>query len=212
MEKKIQIMIADDHPLFVEGLKMILNSNDLLQISGIANDGKQLLYLLTQNPDIDLILLDVNMPHLNGLDTIKYIKQSFGASKVLMLSAYNDEKVVSQAKQAGADGYILKNSSKDELMNAIMDVVNGKNHFDLQNEPNQEDAFKKMDLFLRKYNLTKREKEILLYLKQTYTNQQIADTLHLSIYTVETHRKNIMQKLQLNSPAALVKFLVEFNI
>lgn len=205
-------MIADDHPLFVEGLKMILNSNDLLQISGIANDGKQLLYLLTQNPDIDLILLDVNMPHLNGLDTIKYIKQSFGASKVLMLSAYNDEKVVSQAKQAGADGYILKNSSKDELMNAIMDVVNGKNHFDLQNEPNQEDAFKKMDLFLRKYNLTKREKEILLYLKQTYTNQQIADTLHLSIYTVETHRKNIMQKLQLNSPAALVKFLVEFNI
>lgn len=205
-------MIADDHPLFVEGLKMILNSNDLLQISGIANDGKQLLYLLTQQPNIDLILLDVNMPNLNGLDTIKYIKQSFGASKVLMLSAYSDEKVVAQAKQAGADGYILKNSSKEELMKAIMDVVNGKLHFDLQKEPNQEDAFKKMDLFLRKYNLTKREKEILLYLKQTYTNQQIADTLHLSIYTVETHRKNIMQKLQLNSPAALVKFLVEFNI
>ncbi|OYY07575.1 MAG: hypothetical protein B7Y66_12445, partial [Sphingobacteriia bacterium 35-36-14] len=137
---------------------------------------------------------------------------SFGSSKVLMLSAYSDEKVVEQAKKAGADGYILKNSSKDELMKAIMDVVSGKTHFDLQNEPNQEDAFKKMDIFLRKYNLTKREKEILLYLKQTYTNQQIADTLHLSIYTVETHRKNIMQKLQLSSPAALVKFLVEFNI
>jgi DNA-binding NarL/FixJ family response regulator len=129
-----------------------------------------------------------------------------------MLSAYSDEKVVEQAKQAGADGYILKNSSKEELIKGIMDVVNGKPHFDLQNEPNHEDAFKKMDIFLRKYNLTKREKEILLYLKQTFTNQQIADTLHLSIYTVETHRKNIMQKLQLNSPAALVKFLVEFNI
>ena len=212
MEKRIQIMIADDHPLFVEGLKMILSSNDLLQIAGIANDGKQLLYLLTQQPNIDLILLDVNMPNLNGLDTIKYIKQSFGASKVLMLSAYSDEKVVEQAKTAGADGYILKNSSKDELLRAIMDVVNGKTHFDIQNEPNQDEAFKKMDIFLRQYNLTKREKEILLYLKQTYTNQQIADTLHLSIYTVETHRKNIMQKLQLNSPAALVKFLVEFNI
>jgi two-component system, NarL family, nitrate/nitrite response regulator NarL len=212
MEKRIQIMIADDHPLFVEGLKMILSSNDLLQIAGIANDGKQLLYLLTQQSNIDLILLDVNMPNLNGLDTIKYIKQSFGASKVLMLSAYSDEKVVEQAKTAGADGYILKNSSKDELMKAIMDVVNGNTHFDIQNEPNQDEAFKKMDIFLRKYNLTKREKEILLYLKQTYTNQQIADTLHLSIYTVETHRKNIMQKLQLNSPASLVKFLVEFNI
>jgi DNA-binding NarL/FixJ family response regulator len=97
-------------------------------------------------------------------------------------------------------------------MKAIVDVVDGKTHFDLQNEPNQDDAFKKMDIFLRKYNLTKREKEILLYLKQTYTNQQIADKLFLSVYTVETHRKNIMQKLQLSSPAALVKFLVEFNI
>jgi DNA-binding NarL/FixJ family response regulator len=128
-----------------------------------------------------------------------------------MISAYSDEKVVDQAKKAGADGYILKNSSKDELMKAIIDVVSGNTHFDLQNEPNQDDAFKKMDIFLRKYNLTKREKEILLYLKQTYTNQQIADKLFLSVYTVETHRKNIMQKLQLSSPAALVKFLVEFN-
>ncbi|MFX8840799.1 LuxR C-terminal-related transcriptional regulator, partial [Acinetobacter baumannii] len=75
-----------------------------------------------------------------------------------------------------------------------------------------DDAFKKLDAFLRKYDLTKREKEILLYLKQTYTNQQIAEKLHLSIYTVETHRKNIMQKLKLNSPAALVKFMIEFNL
>ncbi|TAG11095.1 MAG: DNA-binding response regulator [Sphingobacteriia bacterium] len=212
MENKIQIMIADDHPLFVEGLKMILSGNDRFVIAGIANDGKQLLYLLTQNSDIDLILLDVNMPNLNGLDTIKYIKQSFGAVKVLMLSAYSDAKVVEQAKQAGAQGYVLKSSSKDELSNAIINVVEGNTIFHVHQEIDQEDAFKKMDIFLRKYELTKREKEILLYLKQTFTNQQIADKLHLSIYTVETHRKNIMQKLQLNSPAALVKFMIEFNV
>ncbi|TAG29567.1 MAG: DNA-binding response regulator, partial [Sphingobacteriia bacterium] len=190
MENKIQIMIADDHPLFVEGLKMILSGNDRFVIAGIANDGKQLLYLLTQNSDIDLILLDVNMPNLNGLDTIKYIKQSFGAVKVLMLSAYSDAKVVEQAKQAGAQGYVLKSSSKDELSNAIINVVEGNTIFHVHQEIDQEDAFKKMDIFLRKYELTKREKEILLYLKQTFTNQQIADKLHLSIYTVETHRKN----------------------
>ena len=74
------------------------------------------------------------------------------------------------------------------------------------------DAFKKLDTFLHKFNLTKRELEIVYYLKQTYTNQQIAEKLHLSIYTVETHRKNIMHKLQLNSPAALVKFMIEFNV
>ena len=87
-------MIADDHPLFVEGLKMILSSDPLINISGIANDGKQLLYLLTQQPETDLILLDVNMPNLNGLDTIKYIKQSFVKVKILMLSGYNDIKLI----------------------------------------------------------------------------------------------------------------------
>lgn len=212
MSGKINLMIADDHPLFVEGLKMLLGGDEKFNISGIANDGKQLLYLLTQQVPTDLILLDVNMPNLNGLETIKYIKQSFGSVKVLMLSAYSDIKVVEEAKAAGADGYILKSSSKEELHNAIMEVYAGKSFFSVHKEINYDDAFKKLDAFLRKYDLTKREKEILLYLKQTFTNQQIAEKLHLSIYTVETHRKNIMQKLKLNSPAALVKFMIEFNL
>jgi len=212
MSQQINLMIADDHPLFVEGLKMILSSEPQFTINGIANDGKQLLYLLTQQPQTDLILLDVNMPHLNGLDTIKYIKQSFGSVKVLMLSAYSDQKLVEEARVAGADGYILKNSNREALVGAIKRVNGGQQVFEVEPANDQEELFRKMDVFLRKYDLTKREKEILYYLKQTLTNQQIAEKLHLSIYTVETHRKNIMQKLQLNSPAALVKFMIEFNI
>ncbi|MBH2005314.1 MAG: response regulator transcription factor [Sphingobacteriia bacterium] len=212
MSQQINLMIADDHPLFVEGLKMILSSESQFAINGIANDGKQLLYLLTQQPQTSLILLDVNMPHLNGLDTIKYIKQSFGSVKVLMLSAYSDHKLVEEARVAGADGYILKNSSREALIGAIKRVCDGQQVFEVEPANDQEELFRKMDVFLRKYDLTKREKEILYYLKQTLTNQQIAEKLHLSIYTVETHRKNIMQKLQLNSPAALVKFMIEFNI
>lgn len=212
MSQQINLMIADDHPLFVEGLKMILSSEPQFIINGIANDGKQLLYLLTRQPQTDLILLDVNMPHLNGLDTIKYIKQSFGSVKVLMLSAYSDNKLVEEARVAGADGYILKNSSREALVGAIKRVYDGQQVFEVEHVNDQEELFRKMDVFLRKYDLTKREKEILFYLKQTLTNQQIAEKLHLSIYTVETHRKNIMQKLQLNSPAALVKFMIEFNI
>lgn len=212
MSQQINLMIADDHPLFVEGLKMILSSEPQFIINGIANDGKQLLYLLTRQPQTDLILLDVNMPHLNGLDTIKYIKQSFGSVKVLMLSAYSDNKLVEEARVAGADGYILKNSSREALVGAIKRVYDGQQVFEVEPANDQEELFRKMDVFLRKYDLTKREKEILFYLKQTLTNQQIAEKLHLSIYTVETHRKNIMQKLQLNSPAALVKFMIEFNI
>ncbi|HJV19611.1 MAG TPA: response regulator transcription factor [Sediminibacterium sp.] len=212
MSQQINLMIADDHPLFVEGLKMILSSESQFAINGIANDGKQLLYLLTQQPQTSLILLDVNMPHLNGLDTIKYIKQSFGSVKVLMLSAYSDHKLVNEARAAGADGYILKNSNREALVGAIKRVCEGQQVFEVEPANDQEELFRKMDVFLRKYDLTKREKEILYYLKQTLTNQQIAEKLHLSIYTVETHRKNIMQKLQLNSPAALVKFMIEFNI
>lgn len=212
MADKIDLMIADDHPLFVDGLKLILGNSEAFNIVGIANDGKQLLYLLTQNTKTDVILLDVNMPNLNGLDTIKYLKQSFPEVRILMLTAYNDHKLIEEARRMGADGYILKNSSKADLTDAIQKVAAGEPVFQSQKELPLDDAFKKMDVFLRKYNLTKREKEILLYLKQTYTNQQIADHLHLSIYTVETHRKNIMQKLQLNSPAALVKFMIEFNV
>jgi DNA-binding NarL/FixJ family response regulator len=212
MSQAINIIIADDHPLFVEGLKMILASDVIFKITGIAQDGKQLLYLLTQQPETDLILLDVNMPNLNGLDTIKYIKQSSGSVKVLILSAYSDAKLIKEARTAGADGYIFKNSSRDELSGAIKKVFAGEAVFIEAKEIDQEDAFNKMDVFLRKYNLTKREKEILFYLRETHTNQQIADKLHLSIYTVETHRKNIMQKLQLSSPAALVKFMIEFNV
>ena len=212
MSQAINIIIADDHPLFVEGLKMILASDVIFKITGIAQDGKQLLYLLTQQPETDLILLDVNMPNLNGLDTIKYIKQSSGSVKVRILSAYSDAKLIKEARTAGADGYIFKNSSRDELSGAIKKVFAGEAVFIEAKEIDQEDAFNKMDVFLRKYNLTKREKEILFYLRETHTNQQIADKLHLSIYTVETHRKNIMQKLQLSSPAALVKFMIEFNV
>lgn len=214
MAQGINLLIADDHPLFLEGIKMLLSKEADLNITGIANDGKELLQLLNQLPDINLILLDVNMPNLNGLDTIKHIKDSFKAVRILMLSAYSDAKLIEEAKLAGADGYILKNSNRETLTGAIRSISQGEKIFEAPQVEIAVDNFinSQVDISLRKYNLTKREKEILIYIRQTYTNQQIADKLHLSIYTVETHRKNIMQKLQLSSPAALVKFLIESGI
>lgn len=206
----IKIIIADDHTLFISGLQLLLNDQDWIEVIDIANDGKELLDMLPKaHPD--LILLDINMPVLNGLDTARYIKQTYPFIKLIMLSTYNEEHLIDKAKQTGVNGYLLKNSSKDELLQTISMVMNNQTSFPYL-QPKEENIFDKQDNFLKQFNLTKRETEIILLLKNNFTNQQIADKLFLSIYTVETHRKNIMQKLGLKSPAALMKFIIENNL
>ena len=206
----IKIIIADDHTLFINGLQLLLHDQDWIEVIDIAHDGKELLNILPKTQP-DLILLDINMPVLNGLDTARYIKQSFPFIKLIMLSTYNEEHLIDKAKQTGVNGYLLKNSSKDELLQTIRLVMNNQTSFPYL-QPKEENIFDKQDNFLKQFNLTKRETEIILLLKDNFTNQQIADKLFLSIYTVETHRKNIMQKLGLKSPAALMKFIIENNL
>lgn len=203
----VKIIIADDHTLFINGLRLLLKEEPRIEVIDVANDGKELLDVLTTTTP-DLILLDINMPVLNGLDAAKYIKRSYPAIKLIILSTYNEDHLVDKAKQVGVNGYLLKNSSKEELLQTIYLVMNYQSAFPYR-EPKKENLFDREDSFLKPFNLTKREMEIVLLLKNNLTNQQIADQLFLSIYTVDTHRKNIMQKLGLKSPAALMKFIIE---
>lgn len=210
MQQKIQIAIADDHNLFIDGLTMLLKDEPAFEIICIANEGKELMELLHKyTPDI--ILLDINMPGMNGLDTVRMIKRHYPQLKVIMLSTYNEEHIIEKTKGDGADGYILKNANKDELVFSINKVHNGEKCF-----PEKMIAIRNTidndDRFLSRFGLTKREEELLQWLRAGNTNQQIADKLHLSIYTVETHRKNIMRKLKLKTPVELMKFLIENNI
>lgn len=207
---KIKIIIADDHTLFINGLILLLKEEPWIEVIDVANDGKELLGILTKTIP-DLILLDINMPVLNGLDTARYIKQTHSFIKIIILSTYNEDHLVEKAKQAGVNGYLLKNTSKEDLLQTIKLVMNNQSAFPYL-EPKKENNFDKEDSFLKQFNLTKREMEIIQLLKKDQTNQQIADQLFLSIYTVETHRKNIMQKLGLKSPSALVKFIIEKNL
>jgi DNA-binding NarL/FixJ family response regulator len=206
MNSTIKIIIADDHLLFIDGLVSLLKEEPGISIENIANDGKELLYLLEkQQPDV--ALLDINMPGMNGLDTLRYIKQSWPLINVIMLSTYNEPHLIEKAKQNGANGYLLKNCNKEELLQTIRLVFNGQTSFPYQKPAKQ--ALDENDHFFRQFSLSKREIEIIHLIKEQFTNQQIADKLFLSIYTVETHRKNIMQKLQLKSPASLMKFILE---
>ena len=204
----INLVIADDHTLFVDGLCSLLKDEEDMHIADIANDGKELLSIL-QSVQPDIVLLDINMPGLNGLDAAKYIKQSYPLLKIIMLSTYNDEHLVDKSKNLGANGYLLKTTNKEELLQTIRLVWAGQACFPYR-LPKTVNEFDN-DGFLKQFNLTKRELEILKLIKKEYTNQQIADALFLSVYTVETHRKNIMQKLNLRSPLALHKFLAEHD-
>lgn len=210
MQKKIKIIIADDHLMFIDGLKLLLEGEADIEIIDVANDGRELLGLLKKS-DADIILLDINMPYLNGLDAMKYISQSLLDIKIIVLSTYNEEHLIEKAKGYGANGYLLKNSGMEELLQTIRLVANGQTCFPVI-KPIPQSEFDASDNFLKQFNLTKREMEILQLIKNNQTNQQIADTLFLSIYTVETHRKNIMQKLGLNNPVSLMKFIINNNI
>lgn len=205
----IKTIIADDHALFVNGLMMLLAQEPSIDLIGEASNGRDLLELLHIAAP-DLVLLDINMPVINGIETARYIRQTNAEVKLIMLSTYDDDHLIERARQVGVNGYLLKNSSKEELMQTIRVIMNNQTAFPYR-RPKDENVFDREDGFLKPYHLTKREREILGLLKDNYTNQQIAEKLFLSVYTVETHRKNIMQKLNLKSPAALIKFLVGWS-
>jgi len=209
--EKIRIMLADDHPLFIECLKMMLSKEPDFEICGIAFNGREVLDMLPETLP-DLILLDINMPKMNGLETIKYIKQSYPSLKIVMLTGYSDDAIVNEAKSMGANGYLLKSSKKEELIETIKLAYASKKFSSPQNEEKSGKSLSENDQFLQQFNLTKREKELIQHIKKGLTNQDIANTLCLSVYTIETHRKNIMRKLKLKSPIALMKFIIEYQI
>jgi len=208
--EKLSVIIADDHTLFINGLSMLLKNEPDIEIMNIAANGKEVLGLLhTHTPT--LVLLDINMPGINGFEVLKRIKAYYPKIKVVMLSTYNEEHLIEKAKATGADGYLFKNAEKEELLRVMRLVAQGQQCFPYK-PPVVNSTFDDTDPFLKQFQLTKRETELLQFIKQDYTNQQMANHLHLSIYTVETHRKNIMQKLNLKNPVELTKFILQYNL
>lgn len=214
MRTTIHIFIADDHQMFVDGLKRLLQTRKEFHIVGEAYDGASALHFL-QNNQVDVLILDINMPGMDGMEVTKQVHSRFPAVKVLILSMYTDATFAKTLMEQGAAGYLIKNTGKEELFEAIHCVVeNGqyiskevaiKSPLIAENKPARED-------FGKTYNLTKREGEILKLLVQGKTSPEIAESLYLATYTVDTHRKNLLRKLNVKNTAGLVRFAIVHDL
>lgn len=202
--KKIQLLVADDHAILRDGIVSLLGTEKNFKVVCIASGGYQVLDLIEKN-HIDICLLDINMPGLDGIETAKLIRQRKPEIKIIMLTTYNDREIISELVHIGVAGYLLKNSDKEELVEAINKVMKGRHYFseDVEKIILQGLTEKKNTEVIP---LTERELEVVQLLAKEYTNDRIADELHISYRTVETHRKNIMQKTKSGNLAGLIKY------
>ena len=203
MPNPIKVLIIDDHQLFNEGVKALLSELPEYEVCGQVFKVKDIDNAI-QTLQPSLILLDVNLHGENGIDIGTRILQHWPV-KIIILTMYNQPKLMEEAQKAGFHGYMLKDSTKEEILHGIQTVMKGKTFFDnkignfQQTEPFNDD-------FARKLNLTFREVELIRLLKLGLTNEEIAQKLYLSVFTIKTHRKNIHYKLGINNLAELIHF------
>ncbi|MGR3810636.1 response regulator [Jiulongibacter sp. NS-SX5] len=200
-----KILIVDDHQLFGEGLKELLQKRGTFKVYGPLKNKEEIIRTVFQiEPDV--VLLDINLGKLDGLDLGKHLKEIAPELKVIMLTMYEYSRLLSLSKQFNMDGYLLKDCESDVLFFAIGEVLSGGKHF-MHVSISEENSKGFKDSFLMKYQLSERETGIIDFLIQGYTNRDIANSLSLSYHTVKTHRKNIYLKLGVSNVPELIELL-----
>ncbi len=212
----IRVLVADDHNMFVEGIESILDGLDHIQVVGSANTGPEVFERLKEI-EADVVLLDINLPGMNGIEVCQKLNKEFPEIKVLALSMHNEESFVTEILKYGAQGYILKNTGKKELISAIENVFGGHSYFSdavtetiMKSLVNQRSGQKKSSAVLPK--ISRREKDVLNLIVKEYTTQEIADTLFISLKTVESHRRSLLTKMNVRNTAGLVRVAIENNL
>lgn len=213
LKTKYKLVIADDHKMFLDGLLSILMHESDYEIVYTANNGKDIKKYLDINTkeNINLAILDINMPGIDGVTLNQYIKKKHPSIKTLMVSMLTEPQKIYQLTQDGVDGYISKNAKKTELLQAIETILNGSNYF----SENIKDIYTKSIFDQDKEAqiiLTQREKQILQLIAQEHTTQEIADTLFLSKYTIEGYRTSLISKLKVKNLVGLAKYAIKLGL
>lgn len=208
---KIKVLLTDDHQIIIDGLKSLLKNSEEINVLAEANNGREALRILGIL-SVDVVLMDIDMPVLNGIETLKEIRKQFRNVKVIILSMHNEAGMIKSLMDIGANGYLLKSCSQDELIGAIKKVSTGQNYFStdvtlaLLNTSGTSNPEQKNEL------LTDRETEILKLIAAGFSNKEIGDQLFISHRTVDTHRTNLMKKLDVNNIAGLISYAIRNGI
>ena len=212
MKAKVRIVLAEDHTILREGLRALLTADPNFEIIGEAADGREAVRLVEKQIP-DLILMDLSMPRMTGMDAIREIKKRYPQTKIIALTVHKTEEYLRTTLQAGADGYVLKDATHEELMMAIKSVLKGKTYL----SPGV--SGKVIEGYLEGIEsqvplstlglLSQREREVLKLIAEGYKNKEIAADLCISLKTVEKHRAKLMKKLDLHNAAALTAYAIE---
>ena len=212
MTPKYRIVIAEDHTILREGLRSLLSSHPEFEIVGEAEDGREAIQCVEKFKP-DLILTDLSMPRMNGMEAVQEIKRQNPQTKVLVLTVHKTEEYILSALKAGADGYLLKDSTHVELVMAVKKVLSGKPYISPEVSEKVIEGYlegrKRVRSKTSYETLTSREREILKLIAEGYKNKKIADDLCISGKTVENHRANLMEKLNLHNVQTLTAFAIE---
>jgi DNA-binding NarL/FixJ family response regulator len=211
----IRIILADDHEIFRDGFNVMLKKQDEIKVEAEASDGKELLELIeTYMPDI--VLTDIKMPRLNGIEATRIIKKKYPDVYVIALSMFDDDNLIIDMLEAGAKGYLLKNSPKNEIIEAIKTVYKNELYYckSTSNKLIQMMAQSKFNPYkdTRKPTYSSKEIEIILLICQQYTTKEIASTLFLSIRTIEGYREKIQEKMKVKNTAGIVVYAIKNGI
>lgn len=199
MNRKTNILIADDHSIVADGIAAVLSTSDKFNVIGVVDNGKKVLDQV-QNGLVDLVLIDINMPVMNGIECTRKIKESHPNVKVIFITMYNRKQFIRELFEIGADGCILKNNTGKDLLGAIDRVVSGKTYFDQLND------FIDAPKEFKEFRLSQREIEIIELIAEGSTSKEISNRLFISEHTVKTHRKNIFQKTNVTDADQLIQW------
>ncbi|MES9857941.1 MAG: response regulator transcription factor [Sedimenticola sp.] len=199
----IKVVLVDDHRLVLDGIMARLESVEDIEVVGQASNGEEAITAVADKAP-DVVLMDLAMPLMNGLEATQHLHRDYPDTRVLILSMHDSREYIVQLMEAGASGYVLKDVSCDELVNAIRTVHQGNTHFS---------AGASQSLFgNRNARLTQREEGVLRLLAEGYNNKQIAQQLDISVRTVEKHRQNIKTKLDITTTSGLIRYAIEYNL
>lgn len=211
----LHVAIADDHAMFVDGIESILRNEESIKLVDRCFDG-QSVFVMLKKRKIDVLLLDINLPDISGIEVAKRLHTEHPQVKIIALSMHNEESIVSEMLKNGARGYILKNTGREELILAINTVAEGTTYFSKDvTETIMGSLTKKRNTkksYVLQPKLSIREKQILALIVKEYTNPEIAERLFISLKTVETHRSNLISKLNVRNTAGLVRATMEYNL